>query len=179
MNRLEGNLLWFAGGLAATAGLAWVAFQLQQEQIAPAVLFPLAVGAALGAVLLALGNWTRLPRRRWAVAVAVGWGLSVVVAQDYIGHRYRLQMFDDQIAAGHPLAAVVVDERDIRPTFARHLTGRIGDRPVWWTLDLLLTATGCATVVAVGSGKTRRSDAHSPTAEPVLADHDGGHSAEP
>jgi hypothetical protein len=151
MNQLERALLGFLGGLVATASVAWIAFQIQQEQIAPAVLFPLFVGAVLGGTILALGRISGLANRRLAVAAAVSWGLIAVVAQDYLGHRYRLRMFETEVAGGHPLAAAMVSERDLRPTFADHLAARIRDQPLWWTLDLLLTAAAAGGVAALGT----------------------------
>jgi hypothetical protein len=154
MNAAERNLLWFLGGCASAAALSWIAFQIQQEQIAPAVLFPLAAGAALGGMLLALRRYTCGPRRLVAIGTAIAWGLLLVIAQDYIGHRVRLGQFDAEIAGGHPLAAAMVGEREMRPSFAEHLAARYRGQPVWWTLDLVLTAAAAGTVVALG---TRRA----------------------
>ncbi len=124
--------------------MAWIAFQIQQEAIAPAVLFPLAAGAALGALLVAAHRYTARPRRRTAIFLAIVWGLLLVVAQDYIGHRYRLRQFDAEVVAAHPLAAALVHQSDVRPTFARHVSDRFRARPGWWTLDLVLTASAAA-----------------------------------
>ncbi len=150
MNRIDRILFWFGGGLVATAAVAWIAFQLQQQRIAPAVLFPLATGATLGGALLALRRLLQQPSRRLAVTSAIVWGLLLVVAQDYIGHRYRMRMFESELADGHPLAVAMASERDLAPTFADHLAARIRDQSVWWSLDLLLTASAAAVVVAVG-----------------------------
>ena len=49
LNDAERGVVWLLASLAWTAALAWVAFQVQQADVAPAVLFPLAVVAALGA----------------------------------------------------------------------------------------------------------------------------------
>jgi hypothetical protein len=151
MNHVERSLLWFLGGSLSTAALAWIAFQIQQEQFAPAILFPLAAGVMLGALLLALRRYTQGSRRLVAIGTAVVWGLLLVVAQDYIGHRVRLGQFDAEIAGGHPLAAAMAGERELRPTFAEHLTARFRGQPLWWTLDLVLTAAAAGVVVALGT----------------------------
>ena len=151
MNAAEQNLLWFVGGFLSTAAVAWIAFQIQQEQIAPAILFPLAAGATLGMLLLAVRRYTQRPRRAWAIGSAIAWGLLLVVAQDYIGHRVRLGQFDAEIAAGHPLAAAMTGERELRPTFGQHLAARFRGQPLWWTLDLVLTAAAAGAVVGLGS----------------------------
>ncbi len=151
MNHAERNLAWFLGGFLSTAAVAWIAFQIQQEQFAPAVLFPLAAGATLGMLLLAVRRYTQRPRRASAVGSAIAWGLLLVVAQDYIGHRVRLGQFDAEIAGGHPLAAAMAGERELRPTFGEHLAARFRGQPVWWTLDLVLTAAAAGTVVLLGA----------------------------
>ena len=159
MNRIERNVIWFVAGTLAAAALAWVAFELQQDGIAPAVLFPLAVGAALGLSLVAVRRFTEGPNPRAAIVAAIVWGLLLVVAQDYIGHWHRLRQFDEQIGAGHPLAMAVAD--DLRPTLAGDVSARIRARPVWWTLDLMLTAGAAGLVTALGA--RRKPPGKSPT----------------
>jgi hypothetical protein len=150
MHQLERFLLGLLGGVAAVA-VAWVAFQLQQDQIAPAVIFPAAVGAALGGLLLAMRRGIGPRLRRVAIAAAMFWGLVTVVSQDFFGYYYRAMMFDAQVAGGHPLAAAMANERDLRPTFAGHLAERVGGRPGWWAVDLVLTAAAAGGVVAWGT----------------------------
>lgn len=147
LNNAERWLIWFAAGTLAAAAIAWVAFQIQQEGIAPAVLFPMFVGAALGAALAAVGHVVRLPGRRAAAIGAVCFGLLAVVAQDYIGYRYRMRAFDDKLAEQSPLAAIAAGGTDLRPTFADHLADKLRSRPVWWTVDLLLTAAAAGAVL--------------------------------
>lgn len=147
---LERNLLWLAVGSAICAALAWVAFQIQQEQVAPALLFPLAAGGLLGAALVALGRYAR-PRRGVAIGSAIAWGLLLVVGQDYIGHRQRLAQLDAELARSHPLATALAVEQDVRPTFARHLSSRLQAEPVWWPLDFVLTLLAVGTVVTLGT----------------------------
>lgn len=152
MNRVERNLLWFVGGAAATAAVAWIAFGLQQAGFAPAAAFPLLVGAALGACLAALWRSLRAPGPRAAVISAFVWGLLVVVGQDYIGHRHRVRQFADEIAAQNSPAALAVAGA-AEPTFADHLAAIVGRAPWWWSLELVLTATAAAAVTA-GSRRT-------------------------
>jgi hypothetical protein len=152
LNRFEWLVVWFAASALWTVAVAWIAFQVQQEGIAPAVLFPLAVGAALAAGGLAILHWTRAAGRGSALAAAVVWGLLVVVGQDYIGHRHHLRSFDDAVAShDSPLAAAMAQEDGLRPTFAEYLAGRVRARPVWWGLDVLLTGAGAVLVTALGA----------------------------
>jgi hypothetical protein len=143
--------IWIAAGTLAAAAIAWIAFQLQQEGVAPAVLFPSAVGGALGAALLAIARFAHAPARRVAIAGAVAWGLLAVVTQDYIGHRHNLRRYDAELAE-NPLGAVAGDLLP-RPSFADHVQGRWRAAGVWWPLDLVLTSTAAAVVVAWGSRK--------------------------
>jgi len=149
MNRVERNLLWLIGGSVAAVAVAWIAFGLQLSGFAPAVAFPLLVGAALGACLAALWRWLDAPGTRTAVATAFVWGLLAVVGQDYIGHRQRVRQFADELAAQNSPAALAVAGA-AQPTFADHLAAVVGRAPWWWSLELVLTATAAAAVTAWG-----------------------------
>lgn len=148
MSNTERVLAWLAGSLLSALGVSWLAFQLQQEGFAPAVLFPIMVGAGLGGLLSALRRYTERPARRVAIVGAVVWGLLAVVGQDYIGHRRFSQRFDQELARQHPLAAAMHDET-LRPGLLRYLADRIGQQPLWWTLEALLTSGAAAAVVAL------------------------------
>jgi peptidoglycan/LPS O-acetylase OafA/YrhL len=150
MNAAERLIVWLVGSGLASLATAWVAFQLQQEGVAPAVLLPLAWGAGLGGLSLAIWRHTLVPARHWVVAGAVVWGLLAVVAQDYIGHGHYLRRFDDELARQHPLAAAVQGET-LRPGFVRFLVDRVSQQPVWWTLEALLAPGAAAVVVALGA----------------------------
>ncbi len=155
MNPLERHLLWFVGGTLTSLALAWIAFQVQQQQIAPAVLFPLAVGGVLGAALRLLQKQTQLGNLALVLACVAAWGLLLVVMQDYIGHRLRLRAFDEQIAASHPLAAAIAGETGVRPTFGEHLKARVRSQPVWWSLDVILIVAAACGAVAIGSRRPK------------------------
>ena len=155
-HKAERYLLWLAANTLATAAVAWVAFAVQQEGIAPAVLFPLFVGAALGGTEVTILRLTRVPSVRVVLAGALVWGLLVVVAQDYIGHRRRLRLYDDARAAQDPRVALfMAQEPQMRPTFAAYWAGRVRAQPVWWSLDGALTSGACAFVVALATKKPR------------------------
>ena len=153
-NLFERYAVWLAASTLATAAISWTAFQIQQEGLAPAVLFPLSVGAALGVVLSAIVRYTVVPRRRAAVAAAIFWGLLAVVGQDYIGHRRRLWAYDVELERHGSLVAAALDaEGQLRPTFARYLSGRVRSRPAWWCLEVLFTAGAAAIVTACDAGR--------------------------
>jgi hypothetical protein len=156
LNTLERWLLWLVANALLTAAVAWIAFQMQQEDFAPAVLFPLLVGTALGAAGVGVLRLTGLPSVRGALVGAAVWGLLAVFAQDYIGHRYRLRLYDEELGRQNPLVAVVAAERpEIRPHFGEFLLGVVRGQPVWWSLDLLLTSGASVAVTAMGLARKR------------------------
>jgi hypothetical protein len=156
LNHIERLGIWLAASALWAATLAWLAFQIQQDGVAPAVLFPLVVGGALGAGNLGIVRFTRAPAGRTALVGAVAWGLLVVVGQDYIGHRYHLREYEVALARHDPsLAEALAQEHQLRPTFAHYLAGRVSARPAWWAVDLLCTAGAAALVTALGARKTR------------------------
>jgi len=150
MNHAERYLIWFVSAALATAAIAWIAFQIQSDGFAPAVLFPLLVGSALGGTLVAIGRLTRWPGPRAAVVGAVCWGLLAVVAQDYIGHRYALREYNEKLNQANPLAVAVAREGEMLPTLSGHLARTWQGHPVWWTLDLALTAAAAGIATAFG-----------------------------
>jgi hypothetical protein len=145
---------WVAANSLLSAALAWLAFQLQQEGIAPAILFPLLVGAALGAGGTAIWRFTRWPKPRVVIAAAVVWGLLVVIGQDYIGHRRHLRLYDEAIDRQQSALAVLAagDER-MRPAFVEYLSGKVRGAPVWWCLDLALTTGAAVLTTALAARK--------------------------
>jgi hypothetical protein len=148
LGRFDGHLLWFLGGTLVCAAVAWIAFGVQQEGIAPAILFPLAVGGTLGAALAMLRRAIGGPARRWAVPSAFAWGLLVVIGQGYIGHRHRLAEYHQQLAEQAPLAMVETRASGLEARFIDYLAGLAGREPMWWTLELVLTAAAAALVTA-------------------------------
>ncbi|MBI3837478.1 MAG: hypothetical protein HY288_06050 [Planctomycetia bacterium] len=66
-----------------------------------------------------------------------------------------MQLYEDALGRQSPLVAVAVAEHpEIRPRFDEFLTSVVRERPLWWSLDLLLT-TG-ATVAVTALGMTRK-----------------------
>jgi len=153
-NRVERFAAWLVASALATAAVSWIAFQIQQEGLAPAVLFPLSVGAALGVILSAILRITLVPGRRATVLAAIIWGLLAVVGQDYIGHRRHLRDYDGELERHGPMVAAVLDpDGQRRPTFVRYLSGRVRAQPTWWCLEVLLTAGAAAAVTAWDAGR--------------------------
>ena len=146
--RWERVIVWLFVELTLVGAIGWIAFQLQQESIAPAILFPLAVGGVLGAATTVVVRTLGWPGLRVAVSGALVAGLLVVGVQDYIGHRYRARQLADQFSRQEPLAQAVAGSDFARPQFASYLAGKIRAEPVWWTLDLLLTSVAAGATTA-------------------------------
>jgi hypothetical protein len=148
LTTIERYLIGVVAQLLCVGGVAWVAFQLQQDQIAPAILLPLAVGTVLGFSTSAISRAIGLRSRSITLVAAAIAGLLVVVAQDYIGHRHRLSSYDDQLRR-QPLAAQTLnDDLAVKTRFTQYLVGKLRDEPLWWTLDALLTSGAALAVVA-------------------------------
>jgi hypothetical protein len=164
---VERGALWLVAAASASFAIAWIAFQVQQDQIAPVVLFPLAVGTVLGATLVGLRRWLGAPSRGATCAAALVLGLLVVAGQDYIGHRQRLRTWQAEIRREAPLASLVAGDTALEPTLVDHLRARLESQPVWWTLDFVLTAAAAGLVAALGTRPRRAaSDDNQRTGEP-------------
>jgi hypothetical protein len=184
MHYAERYVIWVLGGTLAAAGIAWVAFQIQQEGVAPAGLFSAAVGAAIGGAAAAIGRAVRLQRRRVAAIAAVCWGMAAVVRQDYFAHRQRMRLYDEELARQHPLAAAVAHEAELRPTFGEYLAGKVRAQPGWWTMDLLVTAAaaGVAAGLVTRQGNKRAMPAPGgggPLERNLLRSSGGAHEESP
>ncbi len=164
-NSLERYAIWLLGNLSAAALVAWIAFLMQQEGFAPAVLFPLLIGTALGGLGIAVWRLARVPAR-WVIAGAIVWGLLVVVGQDYIGHRHRLRQYEEALDRHSPLAAMAAEQADMRPRFWQYWLGVVRGDPLWWTLELVLTCAAAASVTALGTRHGAAGDTNPSAGDP-------------
>lgn len=123
--------------------VALLAFELQQLGFAPAVVFPLAIGAAAGGSLLLAERLVgeRLRRGRWMIAAVCA--LAAVVGQEAIGY-VKVQRPQEAARLSDPRLEMFRDEGFApSPTrFTSYLAAHLRDEPLWWTLDLLLALAG-------------------------------------
>jgi hypothetical protein len=134
----------------ATLVIGWLAFLISRAGVAPVVLFPiavgLAVGAAQGAILQKLG--CPLP---WFVAAMLGlaWGGLAVATEDYSGYRDYLGSYAT-VQRGDRLASILQSTADQwQPAgFVDYLSAVVRRNPVWWSIDAVLTPLAAAVVAA-------------------------------
>jgi hypothetical protein len=135
-----------------------VALHLQHQSVAPAILLPLAVGAALGAGGVGIVRLCAIPSRRLALAGTIAWGLLAVVGQDFLDYRAIVRRYEDQYqveqrkdpAVGLARAAGMAVQP---PGFGPFLIGRFREQPFWWSLDAALTIGAALAVTAVATGR--------------------------
>ena len=146
------------------SAVAWAAFSLQHQDFVPFVLFPLIypllVGAVLGAGQVGILRLTGVMSRRWALTAAVLMGLLAATGQDYIGYLTQRRALD-AYQSKHPQWALAVQR--IGPGgFGDFLANGWQAQPLLRTLDALLTAAGSLIVVAALVGSTQRAE-HEPS----------------
>lgn len=156
-------LPWLAGCTVHAVAVAWIASSVERTT-APFLVFPLAVGVALGVGVVALARWCQIASRRTLLQGVLLATVVVVVGQHYFSYRHAQK--DLQDAAQRRAAALakfpgLAAQLSPPPpqTFLSFLSataarGRalpagvaigIG---VWlsWLFDGLLVAAGAATV---------------------------------
>jgi hypothetical protein len=155
--------------LAATATLAigWLAFLISRAGVAPAVLFPIATGLAVGAAQTAILRKLELSLP-WLAAAVLGlaWGGLAVATEDYSGYRDYLSRFAE-VQRGDRLASIVQATTDEwqPPGFFGYLSAVVRRDPVWWSVDAALTPLAAA-VVAGTTSRRHKSAAAPPSDSP-------------
>ncbi len=158
-NRLFALLGWPAAALL----VAWIAEGLKRTGHAPELLFPLGVGAVLGAVLLAIQVYGRLTVGRTAIVAAAGCGLLTVLAEEYFAHLAHRRSFTEVQNRSElsPLARLAAGEM-APPDLAADVAANLRLRgPGLWTFDAAATIAAAASVVAIGARRRRQGDARS------------------
>lgn len=155
---------------AAALAIGGLAFLISRAGIAPAVLFPLAVGCAVGLAERAIFDRWRLPLC-WRKAALIGLilGVLAVAAEDVAGYRSYLQSYagvqgQSQLAAG--LAGTIADLQPVG--FRSYLSHVIARGPFWWWFDALATPLAAAGT-AVWSRRRKDISGATPIAGPPLS----------
>ncbi len=129
--------------------------------VAPAVLFPIAVGLAVGCVQTAILRKLKLSLPcAGAAALALVWGGLALATEDYSGYRVYLEEYA-KIQTSDRLASVVQTARDQwRPAgFVSYLSAVIHRDPVWWFVDAVLTPLAAAVVGGIMSQQCKTAPA--------------------
>ena len=150
--RLDAAVWRDRNGTGLTFFVALFAFEIQQLGVAPAVVFPLVVGAAAGGSLLLAERLVglRLRRGRWMLAALCS--LAAVVGQEAIGY-VKVQRPQEAARLSDPRLELFRDEGFVpEPTsFPSYLSTHVQNEPLWWTLDLLLAvASGVGVILCWG-----------------------------
>jgi hypothetical protein len=141
---------------AATLLVAWLAFLISRSGVAPVILFPIGIGAAIGVaqtmILRKLGVFLRPVL---AVGMALALGVLAVATEDYQGYGVYLEGHS-KIQRDNPLASAAGAASDgWQPLpFTGYLTAVVRRSPIWWTVDVALTLMAAA-AVAVITGRAK------------------------
>jgi hypothetical protein len=142
---------------AATMLIAWLAFLISRADVSPAVLFPLAIGAAIGGCQSLIFRQLKMPLPLLpTVILSLVLGLLAVGTQDYAGYRDYVREQAD-VQRDDRLAAIVQATTDVwQPMpFTGYLAAIVRRNPIWWSLDVALTLLAAAAVAGAISRSNR------------------------
>jgi hypothetical protein len=105
---------WLAGSLVAACGWAWAATRLQAS-FAPVLLFPLLVGAAVGATTVGLARLCRINALPTLAAGAMLCGMAAVVGQHYLAYLEYRRAHESARGADPRLALVESQGQSVAP----------------------------------------------------------------
>ncbi len=98
--------------VAATLAIGWLALVISRAGVSPAVLYPIAVGAAVGGCQVLIFRRLNLsPPLFAAAALGLVLGLLAVATEDYCGYREYLREYADAQRGNH-LASIVGESSD-------------------------------------------------------------------
>ena len=135
---------WCAASAAATIVAAWIAFQLQQSDLLPAllwpILFPLALGGIVGGSCGAIAARLRIRDLRWILPVAALAGVGAVVVQEAFAFGTYRRQFEAMADRDAKFRFFQAAEPQLAPAgFPRFVWTRIQKDPFYWTIDAILT----------------------------------------
>ena len=160
--------LWLWGGVLIGLSVGWIA-TVVAVRFAPLVVFPLAVGAVLGVVLIGAAQLLQDGRRQTILAAATMAALVAIGAQHYFSYLDANREMEESQTIKDAKAAFadIIDVR--RPTnpfdYLRQQAaigrpmpfGYVARGPMaWlsWAVDGLLVVAGTMAVVVFAGGKT-------------------------
>ena len=158
--------LWLWGGVAIGLAAGWIA-TVVAVRFAPLVVFPLAVGAVLGVVLIGAAQLLQNDRRQTILAAATMAALVAVGAQHYFSYLEANREMEESQTIKDAKAAFADIMADRRPTgFFDYLRqqaaigrrmplGYVARGPMaWlsWAVDGLLVVAGTMAVVVFAGG---------------------------
>ncbi len=144
-------LIWYASGLVAAISIGWIAAELNGAGWAPVVIFPVGVGAVLGAILSVLAVQQHITCRKQILVGTVLLALVAIFAEHaWLYHDFRQQW--RQAFVKDPRVALFRSESPWSPQeyFTHELNA--GSAPMW-CLD-----AGLIIVSAVGTVMVKRRE---------------------
>jgi hypothetical protein len=151
----------------ATLLIGWLAFLISRAGVAPAVLFPIGTGLAVGAAQTVILRKLDLSLPWFGAAIfGLLCGGLAVATEDYSGYRDYVGRYAE-VQRGDRLASIVSSTTDHwQPAgFLAYLSAVIRRDPVWWSVDAVLTPLAAAAVAAATSRRARIAAAPSPGPE--------------
>jgi len=143
----------------ATLLIGWLAFLISRAGVAPAVLFPIGTGLAVGAAQTVIQRKLDLSLP-WFGAAILGLlcGALAVATEDFSGYRDYVGRYAE-VQRGDRLASIVSSTTDHwQPVgFLAYLSAVIRRDPVWWSVDAVLTPLAAAAAAAVAAATSRRA----------------------
>jgi len=135
---------WCAGSAAATIVAGWIAFQLQQVDLLPSllwpILFPLVLGGIVGGCCGAIAARLRIRDLRWIVPVAALAGVGAVLVQESFAFGTYRRQFETMADRDAKFRFFQAAEPQLAPAgFHRFVWTRVRNDPFYWTIDAILT----------------------------------------
>jgi hypothetical protein len=156
---LQSVVIWCACSLLSAALIGALAALSQHFGFAPAILFPIVVGSAIGSIVALIARACGTLRITAAlVAVACMACLLTLAVQDGVGYLFYRQDYERELAASPQLAIArtVTGEFDAAD-FWTVATKRLWSNP-WWIVDATLTVTAGATACLLLQRKQLRTE---------------------
>ena len=152
----------------ATLAIGWLAFLISRAGVAPAVLFPIGVGLAVGAAQTAIVRKLGASLPSLAAAIlGLMWGGLAVATEDYSGYRDYLGNYAT-VQRGDRLASILQSTNDQwQPAgFPAYLSAVIRRNPVWWAIDAALTPLAAAVFAGTTSRRVKSARPQQPGPAP-------------
>lgn len=150
-------LIWLSAAGLAVMVIAWLGFVLQQNSVAPAGIFSLVIGAAIGGATACIWRGLGLGGHFPAFAALI-WALLAVIVQEQIAYRQYLMVRAEAMRQNAQLRAVFERTEATTPSFGSFVETRFKRNKAWWLADGVLTALAAVISAAVLLSRPRAAE---------------------